>query len=136
MMDYGAKGPMIIDGYEEVFAVEIDGWCYGIANYPGEVYPELVHRVVKELREHLKLAIDANVIFDIVDIAGRFSKAAKGVVAEKELAFSILGQLPTPQELSEDGMYTLGAVIDRVEQTYGGALKRLEKKWAATRVAA
>ena len=52
------------------------------------------------------------------------------MVHEKEIAFSMLAQLPHPKDLSEDERFTLGQIIDAVEREHGGAISRLEKKWA------
>lgn len=117
------------DRYDEVFNVEVDGWCYGIQNYPGEVFPALVHSVVKELAPSFRTAIESNFVFDVLDISTRLSRAAKYLVDEREIAFSILSQLPCPHVLSEEAQFILAQVIDQVEQAYGGALDRLERKW-------
>jgi hypothetical protein len=117
------------DRYDEVFKIEIDGWCYGVANYPGEVFPGLVHRVVKELGPSFKEALEHNVVFNVIEISQALSKAAKYLVNEKEIAFGILTQFPHPSILDEDSQFIMAQVIDQVEQTYGGALERLHKKW-------
>lgn len=120
----------VIDRYDEVFEVEVDGWCYGITNYPGEVFPGLVHRIIQELADSFRAAIEHNVIFDILDVSLKFSRAAKYLVDEREICFSILAQLPNPKSLNEDAQFVLAQVIDQAEQAYGGAVERLEKKWA------
>lgn len=117
------------ESFEEIFAVEIDGWCYGIANYPGEIFPGLIHRVVKELANSFKAAVEHNVVFDILDVSLKLSRAAKYLVDEREICFGILAQLPNPSTLDEDGQFTLAQIIDQAEQAHGGALERLEKKW-------
>ena len=121
----------IIDRYDEMFAIEVEGWCYGIENYPGEVFPGLIHAVIKELRPSFKAAIEHNVMYDILAIPKRVSRACKFLVHEKEIAFSILAQLPHPSQLDEDGQFIMAQIIDHVEQKYGGALERLQKKWKA-----
>jgi len=121
------------DRYDEVFDFEIEGWCYGITNYPGEVHAALVHSVVKELAGSFRMAIECNVIFDVLDISMRLSRAAKYLVDEREIAFSILSQLPNPISLGEEGQFVLGQIVDQVEQSYGGALERLERKWSLER---
>lgn len=120
----------IINRYDEVLNAEIDGWCYGITNYPGEIFPGLVHRVVRELAPSFQAAIEHNVVFDILDISLRFSRAAKYLVDEREICFVILAHLPNPTELTEDGQFILAQIIDQAEQAYGSAVERLEKKWA------
>lgn len=120
------------NSYGKIFAIEIEGWAYGIEKYPGEIYPELVHSVIRELKDSFHMAIRQQVAFDVCFIAKQFSKAAKYLVHEKELVFSILAQLPSPNQLStEDEMYVLATILDKVEQVHNGAIARLEKKWQA-----
>lgn len=117
------------DSFDEIFGVEIDGWCYGVTHFPGEIDPSLIHRVVKELAPVFCSAIEHNFVFDILDVSVRLSKAAKFLIHEKDVAFSILSQLPNPKTLSEDAQFVLAQVADKVEQEYGGALDRLYRKW-------
>ena len=115
---------------QEIFWIVIDGWAYGIKQYPGEIYPELVYGVVKEIGNDIKLAIKYNVVVDVLLIAEKFNASAKYLVPEKELAFNILAQFPSPAELkTEDQLYTLAQSIDGVEKMFPGAIARLEKKW-------
>lgn len=118
------------DRYDEVFQVEVEGWCYGITNYPGEVFPGLVHRIIKELAPSFRAAVEHHVVFDLLDISLKFSRAAKYLVDEREICFSILGQMPHPSSLDPDAQYVMAQIIDQAEQAYGGALERLEKLWA------
>lgn len=118
------------DRYDELFDIEIDGWCYGVTHFPGEVSPGLVHRVVKELTDVFRGAIVHNYVFNMLDVAERISKSAKYLIDEKEIAFSILAQLPNPLTLDEEGQFVLAQVVDQAEQAYGGAIERLERKWA------
>lgn len=121
------------DRYDEVFSIEIDGWCYGLSNFPGEMFPGLVHRVIKELGPSFRIAIEHHVVFDVIDISQRFSKAAKYLIHEKEVAFSILVQMPNPFSMNEDHQFIIGQIVDRVEQAYPGALERIQRKWVAER---
>ena len=115
--------------YDEIFEIEVDGWCYGLENFPGEIQPAIIFRVVGELAVSFKAAIENYVIFDLLDVSNRLARAGKYLVREKEVAFSILSQLPSPSSLDEDGQFVLAQVVDQVEQAYGGALDRLQKKW-------
>jgi hypothetical protein len=124
------------DKYDEVFEVEIEGWCYGLANYPGEISSGLVHRVLKEVGPAFAEALKFHFAFNVLEIARRFSKAAKYLVPEREIAFSILSTFPHPSSLDEDGQYVIATVIDQVEQAYGNALAPLQKRWSAERKAA
>lgn len=117
------------DRFDEIFEIEIEGWCYGIQNFPGEIFPGLVHAVIRELQPSFKAAIEHNHVFDVLEISTKFSKAAKYLVHEKEIAFSILAHLPMPTDLQEEGQFILAQIIDQVEQTHGGALERLRRKW-------
>ncbi len=107
----------------------MEGWCFGITNYPGEVSPQIVHRIVRELASSFQAAIEHNVVFDILDLAGKFSAAARCLVHEHEIAFAIMAQLPNPANLHEDQQCILGMVIDKVEQKYPGALETFYKRW-------
>jgi len=118
------------DKFDEIFSIEIDGWCYGIQNYPGEIFPGLVHAVIRELRPSFRVAIDHNLVFDLLLISKKISQAAKYLIHEKEVAFSILAHLPSPNQLDEDGQFILAQIIDQVEQEYGGAIERLQRKWS------
>jgi len=123
-------GIPIKDGYDEIFNIEMEGWAYGIQNYPGEIFAGLLHAVVRELAPAFKIAIEHNYAFNALELSTKFSKAAKYLVHEKEIAFSIMAQLPTPFELSEDEQCVLAQIIDQVEQAYGGVIERMERKWS------
>ena len=122
--------------YEEIFKIELEGWCYGIANYPGEIFPGLVHRVIKELSSSFRRALEHHIAFDILDISMKLSKASKYLIDEREICFSILAQFPHPSNFDEEAQFSMSRVIDQVEQAYGGALERLEQKWAFEKEAA
>lgn len=115
--------------FNEIFQIEMEGWCYGIQQYPGEIFAGLVHAVVKEMEFSFKTAFEHNHAFDILALSEQLSKAAKYLVNEKEICFSILARFPNPATLSEDAQFAMAQVIDQVEQNYGGALSRLVKKW-------
>ena len=116
--------------YGEIFDLEVKSWCYGIEQYPGEIHSGLVHSVVAELHQTFINAFQYGHTFDILDVSLKLSKAAQYLVHEKEICFSIVAQFPAPQQLNEDGQFTMAQVIDKAEQAYGGVLERLEKKWA------
>ncbi|MCB0335857.1 MAG: hypothetical protein KDD62_06110, partial [Bdellovibrionales bacterium] len=114
---------------DRVFAIELKAWCYGIERYPGEVYPGLVHAIVRELGPIIQEAIVNHYAFNILETAETISKAAKYLVHQKEVAFSILAYFPLPGTLDEDAQFVMAQIIDQVEAEYGGALERLKKKW-------
>ncbi len=125
------QGVKVADRFNEVFDIEMDGWCYGIEKYPGEIFPGLVHAVIHELADSFRLAIKHSYPFDVITLSDKISKAAKRLVNEKEVAFAILAQLPHPSTLDEDEQCTMGVIIGQVEDAYGGALERLQRKWSA-----
>lgn len=115
--------------FDEIFEIEIDGWCYGISHFPGEIYRGLIHRVVKELAVTFRAAIEHHYVFNLLDVAHRLSKASKYIVHEKEIAFAILAQFPHPGDFEEEEQFIEAQIIDQVEQAYGGALARLQRRW-------
>lgn len=85
--------------YDEVFQIEMEGWAYGLSNYPGEIFPELVFRVVRELESSFTAAIQNGHAFNIVELSQLFSKSAKYLVHEKDITFCILSVMPLPGKL-------------------------------------
>ena len=118
------------DHFDEIFDIEMEGWCHGITCYPGEIFPGLVHAVIKELKPSFQRALQYNYVFNVHKLAAKFSKAAKYLVPEKEVAFSIIAQMPNPVDLTEEEQFVMAQIIDQVEQQYGGALDRLRRKWS------
>ena len=127
---------MLNASYGQIFELEMDGWCHGIESYPGEIFPALVHAVIKDLAPAFVSAMEHGYVFSVLTLADKFSKASKYTVHEKEITFSILAQLPHPNTLNEEGKYVLAQIIDEVEQVHGGALDRLQKKWSTPKRAA
>jgi len=115
--------------YDEVFEIEIDGWCFGLTNYPGEISPAVVHRIIRELASSFHAAIEHNVVFNILEIAAKFSAASRHLIHEQEIASAIVAQLPNPSTLLEEQTGVLGLVIDQVEQAYPGSLDSFYKRW-------
>jgi hypothetical protein len=115
--------------YDEVFDIEIDGWVFGLTNYPGEVSAPVVHRIIRELSTSFYAAIEHNVVFNILEIAGKFSEASRFLIHEQEIALAIVAQLPNPANLMEEQQCVLGLVIDQVEQAYPGALENFYRRW-------
>jgi len=115
--------------FPKIFEVEIKGWCYGIEKYPGEIFSGLIHSVIKEMSDLFDASLTAKYVFDIIKVSEQISQSARYLVNKKEIAFFILAQLPNPEDLKPEYRETLALIIDQVEQKYGGALERLEKKW-------
>ena len=124
------------DRYDEVFEIEIDGWVFGLTNYPGEISPPIIHRIIRELANSFHLAIEHNVVFNPLQIAAKFSEAAQFLIHEQEIAMAIVAQLPNPTTLDEDRQCVLGLIIDQVEQAFPGALESFYSRWKIGRKAA
>jgi hypothetical protein len=117
---------------EKDFDAEITAWCSALRDYPGEINPGIVHYLIKERREAFKEAVVHGIAFNLLDISLRISKAAKYLVHEKEVAFSIVANLPHPDSLAQADLKILGQLVDAVEQEYGGVVVRLARKWGKT----
>lgn len=120
---------LVKDRYNEVFQIELDGWCFGITNYPGEISPNIIHRIVRELAASLQAAIEHNVAFNILEISENISIATRGRVHTKEIALAMIAQLPNPAILQEEQQCVLGVIIDTVDREYTGALESFYRRW-------
>jgi len=125
--------PRVKAHYDEIFEVEMDGWCYGFSHFTGEISPALVHRVIKELAPAFRTAIERNYVFRLIPTAEKLAQAGGSVVSVKEIVFSMLANLPAPYELDEEGQFILAQIVDQAEQAYGGVLEHLERKWRKER---
>ena len=115
--------------FSQVFEVEIEAWCYGLKNFPGEMSSTLVYAVLRELLPLFHSAVRYNYSFNLVKTAEDMARAAKYLVCAQEIAFAIMVLLPNPMDLNEDEQYTLAMIVDQAEQEWGGALERLDRKW-------
>lgn len=115
--------------YDEVFEIEIDGWCFGLTNYPGEISAPIVHRIIRELATSFQTAIEHNVVFNILEISDKLAEAARFLIKPEEITSAIVAQLPNPATLLEEQQCVLGLVIDQVEQAYPGSLDAFYKRW-------
>ena len=115
---------------QDKFDTEIQAWCYGLEKYPGEVYPALVHAVIKEMSPHFLLAVKKGIVFDPAKIAERICQSARYLVHDKEVVFSILARLPKPDSLhSQAEVATLTEIVKEAEKTYEGTIERMKKRW-------
>ena len=115
--------------YAEVFEVELRCWCYGLNRVRERVDRSVLHKVIKEFAPVLREAVENLYVCDILEISRELTAAAKCKGQEKEIAFYILSHLPDPLELKSSQADVLYQIVDTVEQAYGGAVARLEKKW-------
>lgn len=120
--------------YASVFPVELECWCFGISNFPGQLYPKLIHRVIKEMSPTFRGAIDNGYVFDIFDTAKKIFASSAGIVPERQIIFSILANLPLAAELEEESLFILAQIIDQVENAYGGVVEQMEELWRRERL--
>ena len=100
--------------YEEVFRHELESYTEALENYPGEIFPELVFRTVRELESSFIEAIHNCYAFDVLTVARQIARAAKFLVHEKDIAFCILSVLPSPSKFEEDSQFILGQLVYQV----------------------
>lgn len=117
----------------EIFAVELDGWLYGLKAFPGKIYPALVQQVVKELAPALTEAMKAGVEIDFIKIANKFLAVASGVVTERAIIHHLLVQLPDPRDLDEERQYLLAIALNKVENKFPGSVASAQQIWLETR---
>lgn len=115
--------------YADIFALEIDSWCYGLSRYGGELTPALVHRVVEELAPVFRSALDYKFVFDLLGTSKKIQGASSKVVDELEITLNILSQLPSPYALDEERQFVYAQIIDQADKAYGGVLECFEKRW-------
>ena len=125
--------PRARDGYDEIFAIEIECWCHGLKQFEGTITPGLVHRVIRELAPVMRGAILHDHIFNLLEISEQLSQACKRVCDVREIAFSLLLQLPVPFDLEESAQFVVAQIVDQAEQTFGPVLCILEEDWNSRR---
>lgn len=115
---------------KEVFDVEIEGWCYGLRNYPGEVYTELVSSVLDEVSPCFKAALEIGLAFDVLKIAEKFVEATHYIVDHYTITKLICQKLPNPNKMDdEDELYVIAEILDKIEKQYVGIHIVMENFW-------
>lgn len=114
---------------KDFFDADVDLWCQSIKEYPGEIHAGIVHRVIKDFGYVIRAAVKHTYAFDILEVAEALSASAKYLVSKKEIAFSILGQFYPPYMYEEDQIQTMTEIVEQVENEFGGAHDRLERRW-------
>jgi hypothetical protein len=119
--------------FEEIFEIELKCWCFGISQTSEKVDHKVLHRIIKEFSSVFRESIEQLYAFDIIETAQRLIEASRSSVSEREIAFYILSYLPTPSELTKEQSQVLELIIQKLEDTHGGAFERVEKKWEASK---
>lgn len=117
--------------YGDIFEIELKCWCLGLQRCQSQVDRSVLFKVIKQFAPVLREAVEHLYVCDVLDTARKLVVAAKCRISEKEIAFYILSHLPAPTELNREQADTLIQIVDQVEQSYCGAVKRMEQKWNA-----
>lgn len=117
----------------ETFAVELEGWIYGLKAFPGKMYPALVQQVIKELAPAISAAVKEGVELDFVAIAQKFLASANGVITTRAIVHHLLVLIPDPRQLDEERQYTLAVALNKAEQKFPGIVASAQKAWNAAR---
>jgi len=120
--------------YQDVFNIEVNGWCHGIAQYPGEISQALVFSAVQALGASFRKAILEKVAIDIVDIASRLSKSSKYLVSEQDIILRILANFPHPSSVDEESRQIMLKILEQVDRKFKGIKSLLELKWQKSTV--
>ncbi|MGI6680780.1 MAG: hypothetical protein ACOX3T_04775 [Bdellovibrionota bacterium] len=120
---------------QDIFDLEIQAWCYGLKNYPGEIYTDLVLAVIDEVTPCFIEALKSNLQFSVVDIANKFVEASHYVVDHYTITKLICQKLPNPNELTDnandmDELYLIANILSEIEEHYVGFHAVMEDYWS------
>ena len=119
---------------QDIFDLDIQAWCYGLKNYPGQINTDLVAAVLNEVAPCFKEALKANLQFRVVDIAEQFVEASHYVVDHYTITKLICQSFPNPNDLSDDmdELYLIANILDEIEGQYVGFHTVMENYWSNT----
>ena len=115
--------------FPELFELEMESWKGAIESNQAKITSHDIHNVIKEIACVFEMAIQQNYIFNLPQLANKFSKASKGKVNPKEIAFYVLSTIPHPDKFNDAEKRTLLQIINLTEAEFGGAKERLQKRW-------
>lgn len=117
---------------QDIFDLEIQAWCYGLKNFPGEIYTDLVAAVLDEVAPCFREALKSNLKINVVDIAEQFVEASHYIVDHYTITKLICQKFPNPNELSEDmdELYAIANILDEIEGQYVGFHTVMENFWS------
>ncbi|MCS6961053.1 MAG: hypothetical protein NZT61_00920 [Deltaproteobacteria bacterium] len=115
--------------FKEILKIELEGWCYGISNYPGEIHAGLIHRIIQELQGTICRAMEEDVEIDFVKLGTKIAQASRYMVDEREVTFSLLCQLPNPNYLDGKEQQYVRRAIQKACETFPEIEQMMELKW-------
>lgn len=115
--------------FQRKFEIEIESWCFGLEQLKEPPLPQVLFKVIRELRGVLLGAIEAGYAFDIRITAEKLFFAAKKTVPQKEILFALLAILPDPESLPVEQKRIFSVIVAQVEMVEGGAVQRMRQRW-------
>src|SRR5690606_4785471 len=108
--------------------LEMACWYQALAAVPGEITPQLIHVLIKEMSGTFLTTINRGFSFSLTETAEKLHAVSKGAVNRKELVFHLIAQLPHPKVLSDAANETLNQILVRTEKTYPDVIRRYESR--------
>lgn len=105
--------------YEELFAIEVKAWKYGVQENAADLTPELFKKVLSDMRDLFSSAIENNYKFELIETAEKFSEAAQKTLSAKEVAYTILANLPAGNDLEQEAMEVKETLINEYVDAFG-----------------
>ncbi len=131
-----SKNEAPINALEYSVAYNIERWCYAVKNYPGEIHPTLLFKIVKQLIPVFKTAIEGNILVNLVAVAQHLAEAGKFVVSERELVVALASSLPSPTLVDPAHHRVLAQTLGVIEQVLPGTLPQIKEHWELERLRA
>lgn len=115
---------------------EIERWCLAAENYPGEIHPKLIFKVIHQLVPHFRAAIEGDAVLNLLVVAQRLAAAGKFCVSEREIVAALAAMLPQPTSIAAQHHLTLAQTLGLVEQVLPGTLDSTKEHWELERLRA
>ena len=118
---------------KKTFDNEIESWCYGLRNYPGEIYTELISALFDEIAPSFHEMIKTGQPFNVLEIAEKFVEASHYIIDHYTITKLICQKFPNPNNLTDmDMLYTIAQMLDEIEKQYVGFQEVMERFWNST----
>lgn len=118
----------------EMITFNLERWCFAVRNYPGEIYPKLIYKVIKHMAQTLREAIELDLIVNLVALGQRLAADGKFVVSEHDVVVALTAALPSPASVDKAHHLTLAQTLGLVEQVIPENLKNIKEHWELERL--
>jgi hypothetical protein len=117
--------------FAEIFELEINAWCYGLANFPGEMSIALVYSVLRELIPLFHAAVRHETVANLPLFGRMLTRVSDYKISPVEACFSTMVLYMNPFDDEGRWINTILATVTEVERVYpdAGLLTRLARKW-------